>query len=81
MGECHAVEMGWNLGDWVWCLHCQRCYQVGEFREIRGLQMCPYDDCGGDTVVDAWSWLPREYSEGVRRPDWPEVPERGVFYE
>ena len=75
-------------GTWVWCLHCERCYQVGEYRAVKpdrqmrnagfteDLQMCPYPDCDGDTVFDAFPW------EGIRglHPDYPEIPERGKVY-
>lgn len=49
--------------------------------ELRGmdgnrLQMCPYSDCDGDTVLDAWNW------EDIRNrhPEYPEVPEYGCVY-
>ena len=57
----------WKLGDWAWCLHCQRCYKIGEYRiqKLYGeLQMCPYKDCDGDTVMDAIPW--RGQGEPVR---------------
>lgn len=41
---------------YLWCLHCERTYLRGAFRKIRGLQMCPYNDCDGDTVFDAVPW-------------------------
>lgn len=51
---------GYSIGDWVWCAHCQRVYKVGEFREINikgGIeQLCPYSDCDGSAVFDAWHW-------------------------
>lgn len=50
---------GRKLGDWVWCLHCQRCYKIGEYRiekKFDDLQMCPYKGCDGDTVLDAIPW-------------------------
>jgi hypothetical protein len=69
--------IGYRRGQWIWCLHCQRCYKVGEYREVvlgRGqkkyltLQMCPYPGCDGDTVFDAHAW-------------WKiEEPERGKIY-
>jgi len=67
---------GWKVGDWVWCLHCSRCYQVGEFRKIRGLQYCPYPDCDGDTVLDAYHW------QDIRKfnPNYPEIPEKSKIY-
>jgi len=60
----------------LWCLHCERTYKRGEFRQIGNLQMCPYADCDGDTVVDAWEW------ESVRdaHPKYPKIPEKGDIY-
>ena len=58
-------------GGYLWCLHCERAYKWGEFREIDGLQMCPYADCDGDTVMDGWHW--HEVCEA--NPDYPDVPE------
>lgn len=66
----HLVEVfkDFQVGDWVWCLHCERCYQVGEYRLDDEFQMCPYPDCDGSTVLDAHPW----WGEGV--------PERGKVY-
>ena len=63
--------------EFLWCLHCYRAYRWGEDREINGLQMCPYEGCNGDTVMDGWEW------EHVRRgnPDYPKVPKLGHVYE
>lgn len=58
--EVHALFLsGREIGDWVWCLHCQRCYKIGEYRiekKFDDLQMCPYDGCDGDTVFDSIEW-------------------------
>lgn len=61
---------------WHWCLHCERAYPLGSYRQIRDLQMCPYEGCDGDTVMDLWTW------QRVREanPRYPEVPELGVVY-
>jgi hypothetical protein len=81
-------ELGRPVGMWVWCLHCERCYQVGEFRVekpdrqiintdfIVKTEMCPFPDCDGDTLTDSWTW------ESIREihPEYPEVPERGKVY-
>ena len=86
MGKVDALEIeGRRLGEWVICIHCERCYQVGEFRKRRLqlstlrrviLQMCPYDGCSGDTVLDADPW-----GDGRgRHPEYEEVPERGRVY-
>jgi hypothetical protein len=75
--KIHVTEIkGISEGAWIWCLHCERCYKAGEYRVVKGLQMCPYDDCNGDTVLDAHAW------EGIRSMhlDYPEVPERGKEY-
>lgn len=72
------------VGDWVWCLHCERCYQVGEFR-VRiqwgldwweSLQLCPYSNCEGDAVIDAWAWG----RVLAARPEYPVSPERNKVY-
>lgn len=73
--------VGRQAGDWVWCLHCDRCYQLGEYKlsdyrvEGRHLQLCPYEDCDGDTVMDAWPW--EDYYQDAA---WPRVPVRGQEY-
>ena len=58
-------------GGYLWCLHCERAYKWGEFREIDGLQMCPYEGCDGDTVMDGWHW--EDVCEA--NPDYPDKPE------
>jgi hypothetical protein len=78
MKKLHVTEVcGIREGTWLWCLHCERCYQAGEYREMdEGLQMCPYDDCDGSTVFDGWRW------SRVRRenPGYPMFPERNKVY-
>ena len=76
--KIHLVEAreGFEKGMWVWCLHCERCYQVGEFRQVDDLQYCPYPECDGTTVMDAWRWSDLR----KKQPDYPEVPERGTVY-
>lgn len=61
---------------YLWCLHCERTYENGKWRTIDGLQMCPYTDCGGDAVIDAWDW------DKIREanPSYPEIPEFGKIY-
>ncbi len=62
--------------DYLWCLHCERTYLRGKWREQGELQMCPYQDCSGDVVIDAWDW------ETIRdnKPEYPVVPETGKSY-
>lgn len=65
---------------YLWCLHCERTYPDGEYREVsnRGqvYQMCPYDDCDGDAVIDAWDWTRIREAH----PEYPKIPESGVLY-
>jgi len=63
-------------GGYLWCLHCERAYKWGEYREIDGLQMCPYKGCDGDTVMDGWHW--EDVCES--NPDYPDVPALGKRY-
>jgi hypothetical protein len=74
-------ELKDNCGEdgWVWCLHCERVYKPEEVRydPDTDLFMCFYPDCGGDAVMDAFSY---EQSREVNHPDYPVIPERGVVY-
>lgn len=62
--------------DFLWCLHCGRTYNRGQFRKQADLQMCPYEGCDGDTVIDGWDW--EEVRDG--HPEYPVVPKDGVVY-
>ena len=66
---------GWQVGEWAWCLHCERAYKVGEFRQVGEFQFCPYPDCDGSAVIDCWHW-----GEIARWMSYPEVPERDKVY-
>ncbi len=60
----------------LWCLHCERTYEREKWRNKDGLQMCPYLDCDGDAVIDAWDWATiREHHR-----EYPEFPEFGTRY-
>jgi len=65
-----------SLGDWLWCLHCERVYQAGEYREQNTLQMCPYENCDGSTVLDSRKWE----SMLEIHPDYPITPIRETNY-
>jgi len=72
-----SKALGRKVGSWVWCLHCERCYQVGEFKmDESSLELCPYDICDGDTLIDSWSW------EKIKElhPEYPDVPEKDKVY-
>jgi len=62
--------------DYLWCLHCERTYKRGKFRKVGDLQMCPYEGCDGDTVLDAIDW------ENIRyhHPEYPQIPEEDKVY-
>jgi hypothetical protein len=77
MAQSHySVTFGRPDGIWLWCLHCERCYRAGEYREIDGLQYCPYPDCDGTTVMDGWTW-----GNIIRHhPEYPKEPEREKVY-
>lgn len=74
--------------NWVWCLHCERCYKIGEFKTIApdktlkragitsDLQICPYEDCDGDAVFDTRLW--KEIRE--IHPEYPIEPIKGINY-
>lgn len=65
-----------EYGDHLWCLHCQRAYPKGYFRHLHGLQMCPYEGCDGDTVLDALDWAQvRE-----RHQEYAKTPKLGTVY-
>lgn len=62
--------------DYLWCLHCQRTYLRGEYRDVEGFQMCPYEGCDGSTVLDGIDWERiRDYHKR-----YPKIPERGKIY-
>lgn len=61
---------------WNWCLHCEKAYPQGSYRQVRDLQMCPYSGCDGDTVMDLWSWD----SIREKNPSYPSVPQVGKHY-
>jgi hypothetical protein len=72
----YSVTFNRPDGIWLWCLHCERCYKAGEFRELDGFQYCPYPDCDGTTVLDGWTW------DSIRaiHTDYPMEPEREKVY-
>lgn len=80
---------GKSGSKYMWCLHCERTYENGQFRTVKikpftvdhvrytpEFEMCPYEDCDGDAVIDAWEWGHiREY-----HPEYPKTPEQGKVY-
>lgn len=66
-----------DQGPYLYCIHCERAYERGYFRQIGDLQMCPYAGCDGDAVIDAWAWDDIADSDN---PTYPAVPELGKVY-
>ncbi|PYP47120.1 MAG: hypothetical protein DMD42_03030 [Gemmatimonadetes bacterium] len=58
--------------NYLWCLHCERTYERGKWRTVRGFQMCPYLACDGDAVIDALDW--------AVHPEYPAHPRWGDIY-
>lgn len=61
---------------WLWCPRCQRCFRATQWRrDLRGLPLCPYDDCSG-------SWFKSLPWILIRRLDLalPPEPELDVLY-
>ena len=78
MAESHREKMFDETirSNYLFCLHCERTYERGKYRHIGGLQLCPYLNCDGDTVVDALDWeLIRDH-----HPDYPANPAFGKVY-
>jgi hypothetical protein len=66
---------------WFWCLHCERCYQLGECRHVGPDLLCPYPGCDGGIILDGWRWSHvRKSVLGRDGVTYPAVPERGVRY-
>lgn len=63
---------------WRWCLHCERCYEQGEFRLIDGLKFCPYENCDGDVFFDGQPW--GQVREQNKKMNWPVIPEKNKEY-
>ena len=85
MSKLHRHEVFGEDTGYRWCLHCERTYKNKQFREektkgaygmTKTFQMCPYEDCNGDTVVDSWSW------DVIRteHPQYPKAPTYNVSY-
>ena len=66
----------------LWCLSCERTYLYKEHRTMcidlgeELLEICAYQDCTGDAVLDAkdWEWVREKHT------DYPETPEKGKVY-
>lgn len=59
---------------YLYCTHCERAYKFGEYRQIDSLQLCPYENCSGDTIMDAMNW------DQYRIDPQPKIPELNKRY-
>ena len=68
-------------GAFLYCIHCERAYPKNKYRVLSDIesglmQMCPYEGCNGDAVIDAWEW-DKICSENH---SYPKIPEEGKVY-
>lgn len=61
--------------DFLWCIHCERAYQYGDFKRDGTRRLCPYVSCAGATVF-AWDWTKIR----MANPSYPAEPSQGVVY-
>ncbi len=79
---CEADVLDDPPSYWIYallerCRHRERrAYPYGDYRRVGNLQMCPYPDCDGDTVIDAWPW--QKILDGHAK--YPAVPKHGERY-
>jgi len=69
------IPTGWSIGDWAWCLQCERVYQIGDVRENGDQSICPNPDCDGHTAFDSFPWESVAEEIGCEA-----IPQRGVEY-
>jgi hypothetical protein len=74
--EHKTINAGNNKSGIRCCLHCERVYSFGDYRQSGEWELCPYEGCDGHTVLDGWDW------ERVRsfNPEYPEQPFLHVYY-
>lgn len=68
---------------WVWCLHCERAFQIKDIKWVPAqgslwsdrleIACCAYEGCDG-TLLDFQSY------QGTRQDWWPAVPVKGERY-
>ena len=60
---------------WLWCLDCERAFQLGEARRTERGIACAYANCKGESL-DFWSWNAYRAFVGAA----PEAPEAARRY-
>jgi hypothetical protein len=74
------VSLNTHLGESaptteLWCLHCERSFELRALRTDAGRARCAYYDCSGE-APDFWSWRAfRAFADGA-----PSRPEPGLRY-
>jgi hypothetical protein len=77
-GDCMSLYSRWSSGklspdDWLWCLHCERFFQVKDMRpdDVCGKQGCAFEDCDGAGLgVDIYDW--DDWAKQNDLKHWPE---------
>lgn len=64
-----------SKSDYFWCLYCNRTYKKTEYKTNQGDHLCPYEDCDGSAIFDAWDWYTL-----VESNNYPKVPIKGERY-
>lgn len=72
-----SMGMGRTRDTWLWCLHCQRAYQIKDATFQCGIAMCAYPGCDGDVIFDGWDWQAFGDDSGH---GYPAIPEKGKLY-
>lgn len=64
-------------GDWVWCINCKQCYQLGwntRGQRTTASPLCPYWNCDGCMLALEWR------RALILRPDLPKQPMTNQVY-
>ena len=70
------MDISMEIG-YLWCSSCERAYHSNDTRVKNGMEVCAYEDCDGDTILEAKDWGAVRNS---RYPLFPEIPQTGQFY-
>ena len=67
----------WTDDTWLWCLHCERAFQVKDLRKLGpDYYSCKYEDCDGNMIdFHEWNAEKEYYHQG-----WPDIPQLGKVY-
>lgn len=70
-------QMDVHPDNWVWCLHCKRCYRYRDAAWNKGTAIfrCAYWNCDGGLLGDAFPWSSIREAGG-----YPEAPNLNTRY-